>query len=249
MSVKDFDAKLVTNECIDWIKEYAVQSDMHKVVIGISGGKDSYIAAALCCKAIGSDNVIGVLMPNGIQADINDSIKVCNDLGIKYYNVNIGSTYNAILSSINNSDMSDVSDEAKINIAPRVRMTVLYTIGQTLHARVCGTSNLSERTVGYSTKYGDSACDFNPIGELTSLEVVAIGDELGLLPEIVHKVPDDGLSGISDEVKLGVSYQAIHNYIRHWAVSISEYSTIKSKFNISKHKREEIPMFKFKSNK
>lgn len=243
MSKYEFDAQKKTEGCIDWIKNYLRDSGASRVILGISGGKDSYVAAALCCKAIGAENVIGVLMPNGEQKDISDSIEVCKNLGIQMLSVNIYDAYNDILESIYDNNI-EVSEEAKINIAPRLRMTTLYTIGQTLHARVCGTGNLSEATVGYCTKWGDTACDFNPLAGFTSIEVVKIGEYLGLDSKIIYKEPSDGLCGKTDEERLGISYIDIHNYLRnpdevYPCVKIK----IESKFNSSRHKFSEISHF------
>lgn len=243
MSEYKFNARQKTEECIDWIKNYLEGSGAGKVILGISGGKDSYVAAALCCKAIGADNVIGVLMPNGVQKDISDSITVCKNLGIQMLSVNIHGEYSSLLESISDNGI-EVSEEAKINIAPRLRMTTLYAIGQTLHARVCGTGNLSETTVGYCTKWGDTACDFNPLASFTSIEVVKIGEYLGLDDELIHKKPADGLSGKTDEERLGISYTDIHNYLRNPdEVYPCVKNKIKSKFKSSRHKFTEISHF------
>lgn len=215
-----FEAQKVREDIVGWIRGLKEHSGLNGVVIGISGGKDSTIAAALCAEALGPENVLGVLMPNGVQKDILDSKRVVETLGIKSVTVNIGSAFNELSAFINiglSSDKTRITAAASVNIAPRLRMTTLYTIAQSMGGgyRVCGTGNLSERTLGYFTKWGDGASDFNPLGNLTSIEVVAIGDTYKNIPhELVHKTPDDGLSGISDEEKLGVKYIDVHNYIR-----------------------------------
>lgn len=242
MSIINFDAKRNTEECIDWIKKYAEESRMKKAILGISGGKDSYVAAALCCKALGNENVIGVLMPNGEQKDIDDSIEVCKSLGIQMISVNIYDAYNDILESIYDNNI-EVSKDAKINIAPRLRMTTLYAIGQTLHARVCGTGNLSESAVGYCTKWGDTACDFNPLAKFTSLEVIEIGKYLGLNERIICKAPSDGLCGMTDEEKLGISYENIHRFLREGSTDFETSARICEKMKASEHKRCMPPHF------
>ena len=215
-----FEAQKVREDIVGWIRNIQKQSGLRGVVIGISGGKDSTIAAALCAEAIGAENVIGVMMPNGEQKDLNDARKVVETLGIKAMTINIGYAYREVLSWTNvalSPNHSGVTPEAAINIAPRIRMTTLYAIAQSMGGgyRVCGTGNLSERTLGYFTKWGDGAYDFNPLANLTSLEVVAIGDTYNHIPyELVHKIPDDGLSGMSDEEKLGVTYKYVHDYLR-----------------------------------
>lgn len=198
--MKNFDGEKVAQECVEWIRQYAKENNMRKVVLGISGGKDSTVAAMICCEALGKDNVVGILMPNGNQSDIADSHKVCDTLGITKYEVNIGNSYGDILHSISAS--VNVKDAAKINVGPRLRMTVLYTIAQSIGARVCGTGNLSERTIGYCTKWGDMASDFNPLGNLTSLEVIEIGlvlaEKYNMDKSLIVKVPSDGYGAKND---------------------------------------------------
>lgn len=217
---------------VNWIREYSEATNTKGYVIGISGGKDSTVVAKLLCDAVGSEKVLGVLMPNGEQKDIKDSIEVCNLLGIDYQVVNIHDSYLNIISQIENNvevlypgdDGSFsaktnkdheywVSKESKINIAPRLRMITLYTIAQSLGYRVCGTGNRSERYVGYTTKWGDSAADINPIAGLTCSDVIKLGDELGLPHHLVHKIPSDGLTGMSDEEKFGFTYDQLDRYI------------------------------------
>lgn len=263
MSYK-FNAQMALVEAVNWIK---IQSEVHKftkVVLGISGGKDSTIAAALCCRALGTENVHGILLPNNIQSDINDSIDVCKALGIKYDTINIKFIYDAFLLQYGlctmrddvtvvqdnaggfhfvDNDEKDVglgtaTDEAIINLAPRIRMTMLRLWGQSNHHRLCGTSNLSEITVGYCTKDGDTSCDFNPLGGLTSIEVVEVGKLLEEVPvHLVTKTPSDGLCGMSDEEKLGVSYMDIHKYIRSINMTMDEWKVIHKMELYNLHKR------------
>lgn len=218
-----FEPEKVRDKLVEQIRQLSQEQGFSKVVIGISGGKDSTVTAALCARALGKENVYGVLLPDHFQGDISDSVKVCNALGIQNTDINIGPIHSALLRSVisaNEMPFRDYfqipdSQEADINVAPRLRMTVLRYITQALGARLAGTGNLSEITVGYCTKDGDTSCDFSVLGALTSVEVVRVGLTMEELPqELVLKTPTDGLSGMSDEEKLGISYADIHHYIR-----------------------------------
>ncbi len=242
MNTYNFNALGAINECVDWIKTYAEGSGMTKVVLGISGGKDSTIAAALCCRALGSENVHGLLLPNGIQSDIQDSIDVCTALDMKYDTVNIKPMYDAFVLQYNlflkDKGGADVSDDALINLAPRVRMTMIRLWGQSNHHRMCGTGNYSEITVGYCTKDGDTCFDFNPLARLTSIEVVEMGLKMKEIPrQFVVKTPSDGLCGLSDEEKLGVSYSDIHKYIRSIPMDSDTWTKINKLERLGLHKR------------
>lgn len=215
----DFDPVEARDMIVAGIHKIARQGNFSKVVVGISGGKDSTITAALCVRALGKENVYGVLLPDGIQEDIEDSYWACDALGIQYTNINIADIYDAVINNavVKNKERFNIefSEVAAINIDPRIRMTVLRYITQALGARLAGTGNLSEMTVGYCTKDGDTSCDFSVLGGLTSVEVVQVGLAMNEIPrELVLKTPSDGLSGMSDEEKLGVSYEDIHKYIR-----------------------------------
>jgi NAD+ synthase len=183
-------------------------------VLGISGGKDSSVAAALCAEALGKDRVIGVTMPNGIQPDIDDSFRIIKHLGIRSYNVNIGASFEALMAEVESVLGHEASNQTRINMAPRLRMTTLYAVSQSNNGRVVNTCNLSEDWVGYSTRYGDAAGDFSPLGGLTVQEVVAIGEEMGLPIDLVKKAPSDGLTGKTDEDNLGFTYAVLDRYIR-----------------------------------
>ena len=189
---------------IEWIREYFKGNDSLKAVIGISGGTDSSVSAALLCEALGKDRVIGVLMPCGEQHDIDVSQKLVDYLGIKYYTVNIKEPV---------SPLHD-TDAYKTNTPARVRMTVLYGICALVGGRVANTCNLSEDYVGYSTKFGDAAGDFSILSSFTKTEVKEIGRELGLPSIFVDKIPEDGMSGKSDEERLGFTYAVLDRYIR-----------------------------------
>ncbi|MBO6206016.1 MAG: NAD(+) synthase [Lachnospiraceae bacterium] len=237
----NFNAEAVRDRLITMIKEHAQQYGFDKVVLGISGGKDSTVAAALCARALGKENVIGVMLPDKQQADIADSVKVCESVGIKNYTINIGEIHTALLSAV---DAIPFSEESNTNVAPRLRMTTLRYVAQALGARLCGTGNLSEATVGYCTKDGDTSCDFNPLGALTSMEVVEVGKTLPELPrELVEKTPNDGLSGKSDEEKLGLKYADIHKYIRFGSCGNAEVDEkIRRKEAANMHKRMRPPI-------
>lgn len=213
-----FDVKNTTNQCITWIKDWFDQNGKDcKAVIGISGGKDSTIAAALCVKALGVDRVLGVLMPNGIQDDINVAKNVCKHLGIAYAVINIKDAYFSIRNATKNA-VQNWSEQSDINVSPRIRMTTLYAVSQSVNGRVINTCNLSEDWVGYSTRYGDSVGDMSPLSQLTVTEVKAIGYELGLPQEFIEKIPSDGLCGKTDEDNLGFTYKELDDYIRQGIV-------------------------------
>ncbi len=210
----EFDAKKIKNEIVEWIRNWFEGNGKGcNAVVGISGGKDSSVVAALCVEALGADRVIGVLMPNDIQSDIGYAKLLVDHLGIKNYTINIKDSYNAVYNSVSKV-IGEVSEQTSINMAPRVRMTVLYAVSQSMNGRVANTCNLSEDWVGYSTKYGDAAGDFSPISDLTVEEVRLLGIELGLPKELVYKVPSDGLCGRTDEDKLGFTYKTLDTYIR-----------------------------------
>ncbi len=210
-----FDALKVKDACVQWIRDWFEENGPGcNAVLGISGGKDSSVCAALCAEALGKDRVIGVTMPNGVQPDIDDSFRLIDHLGIKRYNVNIGAAFDALLSEVEDKLGHEASRQTRINMAPRLRMTALYAISQSNNGRVVNTCNLSEDWVGYSTRYGDAAGDFSPLGGLTVQEVVAIGKVMGLPLDLVEKVPSDGLTGLTDEDNLGFTYAVLDQYIR-----------------------------------
>ena len=222
MAEYQFNPVEARDRLVEKIREFLHGAGVSRVALGISGGKDSTVASALCARALGRENVYGVLMPDGVQKDIADSMAVCRATGINYRIVNINEMHNALLKAVeagSNGEIDDYpvpfSEESNVNVGPRLRMTTLRYVAQALGAFVCGTGNLSEATVGYCTKDGDTACDFNPLGTLTSVEVVQVGLTMPELPrELVQKTPDDGLSGVPDEVKLGLTYRQIHDFLR-----------------------------------
>ena len=208
-----FDALRIKNECVEWIRDFFAKNGPDcNAVLGISGGKDSSVAAALCVEALGADRVIGVLMPCGEQADIDCSLKLVNHLGIRHYIVNIKDAVEGLKAAMP-ADLP-LSTQSITNLPPRIRMTTVYAVSQSVNGRVCNTCNLSEDWVGYSTRYGDSVGDFSPLSRLTVAEVKEIGHLLGLPYDLVEKVPIDGLCGKTDEDNLGFTYAVLDRYIR-----------------------------------
>ena len=206
-----FNAEKIKNDCVEWIRDFFKNNGPDcNAVIGISGGKDSSVAAALCVEALGKDRVIGVLMPCGDQHDIDMAYKLVNHLGIKYHVVNIKDAVDGLIGSI----PIELSTQSRVNLPPRIRMTTLYAVSQCYNGRVVNTCNLSEDWVGYSTRYGDAAGDFSPMCNLTVQEVKAIGRVLGLPDDLVDKVPIDGLCGKTDADNLGFTYAELDRYIR-----------------------------------
>ena len=208
-----FDAKKAKDGCVQWIREFFEKNGPGcNAVVGISGGKDSSVAAALCVEALGKDRVIGVLMPQGVQPDIDMAYLLVNHLGIRHYEINIQGAVDAILASL--TEKMELQNQTRINLPPRIRMSTLYAVSQSHQGRVVNTCNLSEDWVGYSTRYGDAAGDFSPLANLTVTEVKEIGRLLGLPGELVDKVPIDGLCGKTDEENLGFTYEELDVYIR-----------------------------------
>ena len=247
MSGIQFDAEKARDGLVAAIRKIAEKQGFEKAVVGISGGKDSTVTAALCARALGKENVYGVMMPDGIQKDLNDSIRVCDALGIRKRIVNIGAMHDALrevtdqkaLSAGEGEFVIPFSRQSETNVGPRLRMTTLRYIAQALGARLAGTGNLSEITVGYCTKDGDTSCDFSVLGRLTSVEVVAVGQTMPELPrDLVEKTPADGLTGRSDEENLGLRYLDIHRYIREGTCGDAETDEkIRRKEAANMHKR------------
>ena len=206
-----FDAKKVKDQCVAWIQEFFRQNGPDcNAIVGISGGKDSSVVAALCAEALGRERVIGVLMPCGVQQDIDMARLLVSHLKIKSYEINIQNAVEAMKEAM----PFPLSTQSKTNLPPRIRMATLYAVAQSHNGRVANTCNLSEDWVGYSTRYGDAAGDFSPCSNLTVQEVKAIGRELGLPEVLVEKVPIDGLCGKTDEENLGFRYAELDRYIR-----------------------------------
>ena len=206
-----FDAQKVKDGCVQWIRDFFEENGKGcNAVVGISGGKDSSIVAALCVEALGKDRVIGVLMPNGEQTDIDMAKLLVEHLGIKHFIVNIKDAVDGLKGAI----PFELSQQSTTNLPPRIRMATLYAVSQSNNGRVANTCNLSEDWVGYSTRYGDQAGDFSPCSHITVQEMKQIGRLLGLPDVLVDKVPIDGLCGKTDEDNLGFTYAVLDRYIR-----------------------------------
>lgn len=235
-------------EITKWIKEYVEKSNAKGVVVGNSGGKDSATVIGLACRALGKENVMTVAMPcNSIKADIEDARLVANTFKVPMLEVDLTQAYQTLEEEIEKAIKTNDEQrakEAKINAKPRLRMTTLYYIAQKLNYLVIGTGNKCEAVVGYTTKWGDNAHDFNPIGEFTVEEVLQIGEYLGVPDKIIKKAPNDGLGGLTDEQKLGVTYKQIAEYIETGKTEESAMEIIKKKEKASRHKREPISIYK-----
>ncbi|MBE6704853.1 MAG: NAD(+) synthase [Ruminococcaceae bacterium] len=240
----NFNAEKTKNQCVQWIRDFFEENGKGcNAVLGISGGKDSSVAAALCVEALGKDRVIGVLMPKGEQFDIDMAYLLVNHLGIKHYEINIKDAFDGLIGSMP-KDL-ELSVQTMTNIAPRIRMTTLYAVSQSCNGRVVNTCNLSEDWVGYSTRYGDAAGDFSPMCHLTVTEVKEIGRLLGLPDVLVDKVPIDGLCGKTDEENLGFTYAELDVYIRTGVIEdMAKKEIIDRKHRNNLFKLQLMPSFK-----
>ena len=237
-----FNAQKVKDECVQWIRDFFEKNGKGcNAVVGISGGKDSSIVAALCVEALGKDRVIGVLMPCGEQSDIDMAKLLVDTLGIKHYIINIKDA----VEGLTNALPFEMSDQSRVNLPPRIRMSTLYAVSQSHNGRVANTCNLSEDWVGYSTRYGDSAGDFSPCSFITVAEMKQIGRLLGLPDVLIDKAPSDGLCGKTDEDNLGFTYAELDRYIREGVIENQEHKAlIDRKHEINKFKLELMPAFK-----
>lgn len=226
--MNEFNAKEVKDKLIAWIRDwFNVNGKYCKAVVGISGGVDSSVVAALCCEALGKHRVLGVLLPNGDQRDICFSDMLCDYLDIERVELNINNTVNALELQLSLAHIKE-SEQSKINLQPRIRMAALYLVSQSVDGRVANTSNLSESWIGWDTRYGDSVGDFSPLFNLTKTEIRLIGKELGLPEILVNKTPIDGLCGQTDEDKFGFTYDVLDRYIR---TGICEDKEVKNKID------------------
>jgi NAD+ synthase len=216
--MENFNAKEVKNKLVQGIRDWFEKNGKDcKACIGLSGGKDSTIVAALCAEALGKENVIGVAIPGKGQG-MNDADEIAKYLGVEFLVVNIGAVITLLCDELHYSGNGDLTEQAEQNIPPRVRMLIMYAISQSNNGRVIGTCNASENYIGYFTKYGDGASDFEPIAELTVHELYQIGDELGIPKKWTYKIPDDGLPhSLPDDEKfekMGFNYEKLDKYIR-----------------------------------
>lgn len=240
------DIKQTTKDLTKWIKDYFDSNgdDNAFAIVGISGGKDSLVVAALCAAALGKERVLGVQMPDGDQSDIEDSNAVFDLLGIRHMCVNIGEITRAFYYTLGEPAATDPA--VTTNTPARIRMSVLYAIGAAYGGRIACTSNASEAYVGYSTKWGDGVGDFAPLRNLTTEEVCAIGIELGLPHDLVYKTPSDGMSGLSDEDKLGFKYQEVNTILRDGSIknlNPNTFARIAWKHKNAQHKLNPMPIF------
>ena len=237
-----FNAEKVKNDCVNWIRDFFEENGKGcNAVVGISGGKDSSIVAALCVEALGKDRVIGVLMPCGEQHDIAMAQLLVDTLGIKHFVVNIKDAVEGLTNSI----PFELSTQSRTNLPPRIRMSTLYAVAQSNNGRVANTCNLSEDWVGYATRYGDAAGDFSPCSNLTVQEMKQIGRILGLPDVLVDKVPIDGLCGKTDEENLGFTYAELDKYIREGVIEDeAKKERIDRLHKLNQFKLQLMPAFK-----
>ena len=239
-----FDAEKVKNQCVEWIRQFFADNGPGcNAVVGISGGKDSSVVAALCVEALGKERVVGVLMPCGEQADIDCARRLVEHLDIQHYVVNVRAAVEGLTAAM--PAELPLSAQSLTNLPPRIRMSALYAVSQSCNGRVANTCNLSEDWVGYSTRYGDAAGDFSPLSHLTVTEIKAIGHLLGLPADLVEKTPIDGLCGKTDEENLGFTYAQLDKYIRTGEI---EDPAVKERIDhlhrINLFKLELMPSFK-----
>ena len=238
----NFNAEKVKNDCVQWIRGFFEKSGKGcNAVVGISGGKDSSIVAALCVEALGKDRVIGVLMPCGEQSDIDMAKLLVDTLQIKHYIINIKDAVDGLTAAI----PFELSEQSRVNLQPRIRMSTLYAVSQSNNGRVANTCNLSEDWVGYSTRYGDSVGDFSPCSGITVAEMKQIGRLLGLPDALIDKAPSDGLCGKTDEDNLGFTYAELDRYIREGVIENQEHKAlIDRKHELNLFKLEVMLSFK-----
>lgn len=235
-----FDAKTESIRVINFIRDYMDKNGPNSpIVIGVSGGKDSAAAAAASVAAVGTNRVIGVMLPNGIQSDLGDAIGCCNFLKIPHMEINIGplvkETYNAMRYS-RFKDLHEINSVVKTNHPARLRMSVLYMIANQIGGRVCNTCNMSETYVGYDTKWGDQCGDFSPFQNYTASEVIEIGIALGVPEKAMCKAPADGMCGQTDEERWGFTYVMLDKYLRGGELNKEAVTQIEKMHRMAMHK-------------
>ena len=247
--MREFNVEKQTKQLIEYTRDWFNKfGDNTKAIIGISGGKDSSVTAAVLKEALGADRVLGIIMPNGTMSDLDDAKLLVDFLGIPNEIVPITDYYNAAIATFENASSMEVTSDLRINLAPRLRMSTLYAAaqGQGVTSFVVNTCNASEDYVGYSTKYGDAAGDVSLLQDFTVTEVLQIGEYLGLPNELVHKTPSDGLSGMSDEDKLGFTYAQLDEYIsgNKEGIPADIIASIERKHVANLHKLQLMPAYK-----
>lgn len=240
-----FNAKEVKDRIVAWIREWFNENGKEcNAIIGISGGTDSSVVAALCVEALGANRVFGVLMPQNTQYDIDYAYELCNHLKIKHCTIDIGATVSGLLDNIWGRCGIEISKQTEINLPPRIRMATLYAVSQSMNGRVANTCNLSEDWIGYSTRYGDSVGDFSPLSRLTKTEVKEIGKILNLPNKLIYKIPSDGLCGKTDEDNFGFTYDVLDKYIRTGEIEdMSTKSKIDTMHEKNMFKLQLMPVF------
>jgi len=250
MRLNKMDIKKIKQDMVAWVKDYFKKTiPGASAVVGISGGKDSSITSSILKEALGRDKVVAVMMPDGVQSDIEDSKELAKAVDLKNITVNIGPVTEAFIKAVNEGLKEqglEMSKDARINMPPRIRMAVLYAVAQSLEGGglVANTCNLSEDYVGYATKFGDAAGDFSLFANLTVEDVLKLGDECSDVPQhLVHKTPSDGLSGMSDEDKIGFKYAELDKYIKTGEAPAELKEKIERMHKANLHKLEPMPKF------
>lgn len=239
----DFNPQIQLAGLLEWMNEMMQNCHGRTAVIGISGGKDSSTVAALAVAAYGRENVYGVLMPDGVQPDIDYSRGLVEHLQIPHCTINISDAVQGVLKEMERAGITP-SRQTTVNLPSRIRMSTLYAVAQSLPGgTVINTSNLSEDWVGYCTIYGDSAGAFSPLGMYTTEEVIALGRALGLPEHFLQKPPTDGLTGLTDEDNLGFTYHAVNEYVRRGVVDPVIKEKIDQKHKASRFKFTTVPVY------
>ena len=239
----DFNPQMQLAGLLEWMAEQMSACRGKTAVIGISGGKDSSVIAALCVEAYGRENVLGVLMPDGVQPDIDYSNGIVDHLNLPHTTINIHDAVQGVLGEMERAGLTP-SRQTTVNLPSRIRMATLYAVAQSLPGGiVINTSNLSEDWVGYCTIYGDSAGAFSPLGMYTTEEVVALGRQLGLPEKFLIKPPSDGLTGKTDEDNLGFTYHAVNEYVRRGVVDADIKERIDALHRASRFKFQTLPVY------
>ena len=245
--LKENEVKSVVEDVVKWVKDYVEKAGAKGVVIGNSGGKDSATVISIATKALGKERVLAIGMPcSSITNDLEDAKLIAKTFGIKMITVDLSETYDILENKINSALDIKISTDSKINMKPRLRMVTLYSVAQELNYLVIGTGNASEGYVGYTTKWGDSAYDFNPIANFTVEEVRQIGKYLGVPESIIYKAPNDGLGTGTDEQKMGILYSQISEFMETGKTEKTAMERIKLLHEKSEHKRAKVPTFERK---
>ena len=249
--MRELDYEQVANDIRNWLKEYVSSAGLNGYIVGISGGIDSAVTAALCVKAVGKENVIGLGLPcESISQDLEHAIIVTEALGIKIHVIDLISTYRELTKGLPSEIESN--QMAKANIKPRLRMTTLYYVGQSLGYLVGGTGNRAEIAIGYFTKYGDGGVDLEPLGTLYKCEVREIARVLKIPEIIITKPPSAGLwKGQTDEDEIGLSYDIVDEVLYRLdydldldGLASKDIEKVRKMMKIANHKLSMPPFYK-----